>query len=57
MAKIKRHVFSQNELSQLQETLDNTVSEVESVKQRLGHLRRVKISLQQKHADAHQKYR
>ena len=57
MAKITRKKFSVNELSELEETVQKAVSQVETAQKSLAHLRSTKTSLRQKHANAAHDYR
>ena len=57
MEKMNRHIFSTDELSKLQKTIDKANSEVESATKALGKLKRKQLKLQAKHNHDQHNYR
>ena len=56
-SKINRHVFSPEELLNLQQTLHESTMDVHNAQKSLGELKRGKIAVQQKHIQDQHDYR
>ena len=54
---IKRHVFSTQELSKIEESVQTAIVDLETAKKDLAQLKLAKTSLQQKHTNNAHKYR
>ena len=56
-SNVKRHVFSTEDLSKIEESLQRAIVDLEKAQKDLAQLKRAKTSLQQKHTENAHKYR